>query len=92
MAKNYNLVKVYNDARKGQIYTGAGLVIAFIVLLSAIVLTNVEFLFFEKLSTILGASVLVAVIGLYDDFQDFSVFSKFTVLAFLIAVALISVP
>ena len=92
LAKNYNLVKGYSNraAHKGKVYTGAGLVIAFIILLSAIVLNNVEFLFFETLSTIVGASVLVAVIGLYDDFQDLSAFQKYIVLGFLVAMTVYS--
>ncbi len=92
LAKNYNLIKGYSNraTHKGQVYTGAGLVIAFIVLLSAIVLNNVEFLFFERLSTIIGASVLVAVIGLYDDFQDLRAFQKYMVLSFLVAMTVYS--
>ena len=92
LAKNYNLVKGYSNrsAHKGQVYTGAGLVIAFIILLSAIVLNNVEFLFFERLSTIVGASILVSVIGLYDDFQDLRAFQKYMVLSFLIAMTVYS--
>ena len=92
LAKNYNLVKGYSNraAHKGQVYTGAGLVIAFIILLSAIVLNNIEFLFFEKLSAIIGASVLVSVIGLYDDFQDLTAFQKYVVLGFIIAMTVYS--
>ena len=92
LAKNYNLVKGYSNraSHKGQVYTGAGLVIAFIIILSAIVLNNVEFLFFEKLSPIIGASVLVSVIGLYDDFQDLRAFQKYIVLSFLIAMTVYS--
>jgi len=92
LAKNYNLVKGYNNraAHKGVVYTGAGLIIAFMLMLVAVVLNNVEFLYFETLSTIIGTSVLVSVIGLYDDFQDMSAFHKYTVLGFLIAMTVYS--
>ena len=92
LAKNYNLVKGYSNraAHKGLVYTGAGLVISFMLLLEALVLNNVEFLFFEKMSAIIGASVLVSVIGLFDDFQDLSAFQKYTVLAFLVAMTVYS--
>ena len=55
VAEKYNLVKGYNNraVHKGKVYTGAGLVLSFILLLVAVVLNNVEFLFFEKLAPII---------------------------------------
>ena len=92
LAKDYNLVKGYSNraAHTGLVYTGAGLVISFMLLLEALVLNNVEFLFFEKMSAIIGASVLVSVIGLFDDFQDLSAFQKYMVLSFLVAMTVYS--
>ena len=90
VAEKYNLVKGYSNraVHKGKVYTGAGLVLSFILLLVAVVLNNVEFLFLEKLAPIISASVLVAVVGFYDDFRDLSAFQKYIVLAFLIAMTI----
>ena len=90
VAEKYNLVKGYSNraVHKGKVYTGAGLVLSFILLLAAVVLNNIEFLFFEKLAPIISASVLVAVVGFYDDFRDLSAFQKYIVLAFLIAMSI----
>ena len=88
IAKKYNLVKGYSNrsVHKGKVYTGAGLVLSFTLLLLAVALNIVDFLFFEKLSPIIGASILVAVVGFYDDFRDLSAFQKYIALAFLIIV------
>ena len=90
IAEKYNLIKGYSNraVHKGKVYTGAGLTFSFILLLIAVVLNNVEFLFFEKLASIISASVLVAVIGFYDDFRELSAFQKYIVLAFLIAMTI----
>ena len=55
VAKKYNLTKGYSNraVHKGKVYTGAGLVLSFILLLLAVVLNNVEFLFFESLVLIM---------------------------------------
>ena len=89
-AEKYNLVKAYNNraVHKGKVYTGAGLVLSFIILLLAVGLNTIEFLFFEKLSPIIGASILVAVIGFYDDLRELSASQKYMVLAFLIVVTI----
>ena len=91
VAEKYNLVKAYNNraVHKGKVYTGAGLVLSFILLLATVGLNIVEFLFFEKLSPIIGASILIAMIGFYDDFRDLSAFQKYIVLALLIAVTIL---
>ncbi len=90
IAEKYNLVKGYNNraVHNGKIYTGAGLVLSFILLLAAVGLNNIEFLFFEKLAPIISVSVLVAVVGFYDDFRELSAFQKYIVLAFLIAMTI----
>ena len=90
VAEKYNLVKGYSNRaiHKGKVYTGAGLVLSFILLLAAVGLNNIEFLFFEKLASIISASVLVAVIGFYDDFRELSAFQKYVVLAFLVAMTI----
>ena len=86
VAKKYNLVKGYNNrsVHNGRVYTGAGLVLSFILLLLAVGLNNIEFLFFEKLAPIISASVLIAIIGFYDDFRELSAFQKYIILAFLV--------
>ena len=91
VAKKYNLVKGYSNrsVHKGKVYTGAGLVLSFILLLLAVGLNIVDFLFFEKLSPIIGASILVAIIGFYDDFREISAFQKSAVLAFLIVTTIL---
>ena len=91
VAKKYNLVKGYSNrsVHKGKVYTGAGLVLSFILLLLAVGLNIVDFLFFEKLSPIIGASILVAIIGFYDDFRELSAFQKYIVLTFLAVVTII---
>ena len=90
VAEKYNLVKAYNNraVHKGKIYTGAGLVLSIILLLGAVSLNTIEFLFFEKLSPIIGASILVGIVGFYDDFQDLSAFQKYITLTFLIVVTI----
>jgi len=92
LARNYNLIKSSSErsAHKGSVYTGAGIVLAVIVLLSAIVLNNIEYLFFEKLGPIIATSVLISVIGLYDDFQELTAFEKFALLFFLVAMTVYS--
>jgi len=91
VAEKYNLVKAYSNrsVHKGKVYTGAGLVLSFILLLLAVGLNIVDFLFFEKLSPIIGASILVAIIGFYDDFREISPFQKSAVLAFLIVTTIL---
>ena len=86
VAKKYNLVKGYNNrsVHNGKVYTGAGLVLSFILLLAAVGLNNIEFLFFETLAPIISASVLIAIIGFYDDFRELSAFQKYAILAFLV--------
>ena len=91
VAEKYNLVKAYSNraVHKGKVYTGAGLVLSFIILLHAVGLNIVEFLFFAKLSPIIGASILVAIIGFYDDFRELNAFEKYIALAFLIVATII---
>ena len=90
VAKKYNLVKGYNNrsVHNGKVYTGAGLVLSFILLLAAVGLNNIEFLFFETLAPIISASVLIAIIGFYDDFRELSAFQKYAILTFLIVMEL----
>ena len=90
VAKKYNLVKGYSNrsVHKGKVYTGAGLVLSFTLLLLAVGLNIVDFLFFEKLSPIIGASILVAIIGFYDDFRELSAFQKYAILTFLVVMEL----
>ena len=90
IAEKYNLVKGYNNraTHHGKVFTGAGLVLSLIILLLAVCLNAVEFLFFEKLSPIIGASILVAIVGFYDDFRELSAFQKYMILASLIIVTI----
>jgi UDP-N-acetylmuramyl pentapeptide phosphotransferase/UDP-N-acetylglucosamine-1-phosphate transferase len=86
IAEKYDLVKGYSNrgAHSGKVYTGAGLVLTLIILLIAVALNTIDFIFFEKLSPIIGASILIAVVGFYDDFQELSAIEKYIALAFLI--------
>ena len=79
---------IIEQSISGKVYTGAGLVLSLIILLLAVGLNTIEFLFFEKLSPIIGASILVAVVGFYDDFRELSAFQKYIVLAFLVVVTI----
>ena len=77
-AKRFNLVKAQSvrASHKGQVYTGGGVVYAAVIMVAALVLDDLDFTYFTTLSPVLATSILVAVLGFYDDFTDISAFQK----------------
>ncbi len=89
-AKNYNLIKPINSraAHKGAVFTGGGLVYASVIMVAAVILDNLDFVEFSNFSPVVATSILVAVLGFYDDFLNISAFNKYIVLTFLILMLL----
>ena len=73
-AKRFNLTKSTNAraAHKGLVFTGGGVVYAAVIMVAAVVLDNLDFVGFAELSPVIGTSILIAVLGFYDDFTDLS--------------------
>ena len=82
-AKRYNLIKATNSraAHKGLVFTGGGVVYAAVVMVAAVVLDNLDFVEFTAISPVIGTSILIAVLGFYDDFKKtikhFSLFFEY---------------
>tara|TARA_B100000401_G_C52755956_1_gene695711 strand:- start:161 stop:1264 length:1104 start_codon:yes stop_codon:yes gene_type:complete len=91
-AKNYNLTNSVNSsmAYKANILTGGGVVYASVVMLSSLVLENLDFVEFSNFSPVLATSILIAVLGFYNDLIKISLFNKSTILVFLILMLLYS--
>ena len=91
-AKKYNLIKSTNSstAYKDIKLTGGGVVFAFVVMVSSLVLENLDFVEFSNFSPILATSILIAVLGFYNDLIKISLFSKSIILIFLILMLLYS--
>ena len=91
-AKRYNLVKSTNAraAHKGLVFTGGGVVYAAVIMVAAVVLDNLDFVEFAALSPVIGTSILIAVVGFYDDFTDITAFHKYIILTFLISMLVYS--
>lgn len=91
-AKRYNLVKNQNAraSHKGQVFTGGGVVYAAVIMVAAVVLNDLDFIYFSDFSSVIATSILVSVIGFYDDFTDISPFQKYIILSFLILMLLYS--
>ncbi len=89
-AMSYNLKKPTNDraVHKGIVFTGGGIVYAAVIMVAALILDNLDFLEFSNFSPIIASSILVAILGFYDDFVDISAFNKYIVLTFLILMLL----
>ena len=89
-AKRYDLIKSTNAraAHKGIVFTGGGVVYAAVVMVAAVVLDNLDFVEFADLSPVIGTSILIAVLGFYDDFTDITAFHKYIILTFLILMLL----
>ena len=89
-AMSYNLKKPTNDraVHKGIVFTGGGLVYAAVIMVAALILDNLDFLEFSNFSPILATSILVSILGFYDDFINISPFNKYIVLTFLILMLL----
>ncbi len=91
-AKNYKLTNSsYSKiAYKGNILTGGGVVFASVVMVSSLVLENLDFVEFSNFSPVLATSILIAVLGFYNDLIKISTFNKSTILIFLILMLLYS--
>ena len=91
-AKHYNLTNSINLrlANKGNVITGGGVVFAAVLMLAALVLENLDFVEFSNFSPVLATSILIAVVGFYNDFINISPFSKLIILIFLILMLLYS--
>ena len=91
-AKRFNLIKAQSAraSHKGQVFTGGGVVYAAVIMVATLVLDDLDFTYFSKLSPVLATSILVSVLGFYDDFTDISAFQKYIILTFLILMLLYS--
>ena len=91
-AKKYNLVKNQNAraSHKGQVFTGGGVVYAAVIMVAALVLDDLDFVEFSNFSPVIATSILISLIGFYDDFTDISAFQKYIILTFLILMLLYS--
>ena len=89
-AKSYYLTKAVNSraAHKGSVFTGGGVVYAAVMMVSALILDNLDFLEFSNFSPIVATAILVSILGFFDDFIEISAFNKYIVLAFLILMLL----
>ena len=92
VANKYNLYKGFNErsSHKGRVFTGAGILLAFILLFSSLILNTVTEFDFESISPVIVTSTLISLLGFYDDFQELTAFHKYTTLTFLIAMVLYS--
>ncbi len=89
-AKSYNLIKAINSraAHKGTVFTGGGVVYAAVIMVSALILDNLDFVEFSNFSPIVATGILVSILGFFDDVVEISAFNKYIVLAFLILMLL----
>ena len=86
----YKLIKPVNSraAHKGTVYTGGGVVYAATIMLSALILDNLDFVEFSNFSPIIATAILISILGFYDDFIEISAFNKYIILTFLILMLL----
>ena len=86
VAKKYNLYKGYNErsSHSGQVYTGAGILLAFVLSTANIVLDTISVFDFNSINIVLTSSVLISLLGFYDDFMEISAFHKYIILLFII--------
>ena len=91
-AKRFNLIKAQSTraSHKGQVFTGGGVVYAAVIMVAALVLDDLDFTNFSNFSPVIATSILVSVLGFYDDFTDISAFQKYIILTFLILMLLYS--
>ena len=89
-ARNYNLTMALNvrAAHKGTVFTGGGLIYAAVIMVSSLILDNLDFVEFSNFSPILATSILVAILGFYNDLIKIQSFNKFIILTFLILILL----
>ena len=86
VARKYNLYKGYNErsSHSGQVYTGAGILLAFVLSTAQIVLDTISIFDFNSISIVITSSVLISLLGFYDDFMEISAFHKYIILTFII--------
>ena len=91
-AEKYNLFNSVNSkfSQKGNVFTAGGVVFASVAMVSALVLENLDFVEFSNFSPVLATSILIAVLGFYNDLINISTFSKYIILTFLILMLLYS--
>ena len=89
-ARRYNMIKAVNSraAHKGTVLTGGGVVYAAVIMVSALILDNLDFVEFSNFSPIVATGILVSILGFFDDFIEISAFNKYIVLSFLILMLL----
>ena len=66
------------------------MVYAAVVMVAAVVLDNLDFVEFAAISPVIGTSILIAVLGFYDDFTEITAFHKYIILTFLISMLVYS--
>jgi len=90
VAKKYNLYKGCNErsSHSGQVYTGAGILLAFVLLVADIFLSTISIFDFNSINFVITSSVLIAILGFYDDFMDISAFHKYIILLFIIGMTI----
>ena len=61
-AKRFNLVKAQSAraSHKGQVFTGGGVVYAAVIMVAALVLDDLDFTNFSRMSPVLATSILVS--------------------------------
>ena len=91
-ANKFNLTVGANTklSYKGLVYNGGGIIFAAVIMVSALVLDNLDFIGFAAISPVIATSILISVLGFYDDFIDVSRFHKHTILTFLISMLVYS--
>ena len=92
IAKTYNLYKGFTNrsSHKGNVYTGSGVLLAFMLLVATIFLNHISIFDFSSVYSIISTSILVAILGFYDDFLPISAFHKYITLSFLIGITVYS--
>jgi len=90
VAKKYNLFKGYNErsSHSGHVYTGSGILLAFVLLVANIVLDTISVFDFNSINIVIISSVLISILGFYDDFMEISAFHKYIILLFIIGMTI----
>ena len=90
VARKYNLYKGYNErsSHSGQVYTGAGILLAFVLSTANIVLDTISIFDFNAINIVIASSVLIAILGFYDDFMEITAFHKYIILLFIIGMTI----
>ena len=90
VAKKYNLYKGCNErsSHSGQVYTGAGILLAFVLLVADIFLSTISIFDFNSINFVITSSVLIAILGFYDDFMEITAFHKYIILLFIIGMTI----